>query len=300
MGCDYCYPAVAADLLSDTCLDGEDKPLGPPPRKGTWPAVPGEYFVNPYNRHCHVAVTTLASPDLARRVGTAQPDHLCMVGKTETENIGIEKLVKNIITNPSIHFLIVAGAEPKGHKSGATLLSLFEHGIDESGRVQGPAGRDPVLPNLSPAEVEAFRHQVRVTDMRECQDPQRIGAEAKSLVASRNFWCGTGGFAAQVGLVAISGTEVVQARRHPRVSLDPAGYFVVLRDVGRKFLIVEFYSHEHHLLHAIEGRSARDLYLTAIANGWVGTPTRAACLGHELGNAECSLRLGTPYIQEGA
>jgi hypothetical protein len=157
-----------------------------------------------------------------------------------------------------------------------------------------------VLPNLTPAEVEAFRHQVRVTDMRECQDPQRIGAEAKSLVASRNFWCGTGGFSVQAGLVAISGAQVVQAGKSPRVSLDPAGYFVVLRDIGRKFIIVEFYNHGHHLLHSIEGRSAKNLYLTAITNGWVGTPTRAACLGHELGNAECSLRLGIPYIQESA
>src|SRR5512137_556472 len=81
----------------------------------SWPPVAGEYFVLCENQNCQVAVSTLASVSLAEELSEMKPKDLCIVGKTETENIGIEKIIKNTITNPSIHTLLLAGKDSEGH-----------------------------------------------------------------------------------------------------------------------------------------------------------------------------------------
>ena len=78
--------------------------------KRAWPFVPGKYFV--LDPAAPVAVTTLGSVALSEQLAEAAPQGLCIVGKLETENIGIEKIIKNILSNPAIRFLICAGNEP--------------------------------------------------------------------------------------------------------------------------------------------------------------------------------------------
>jgi len=80
------------------------------PRRRTWPHVPGSYFVT--DPHAPVAVTTLGSVALAETVSRDAPAGLCIVGKVETENIGIEKIVKNVVSNPAIRYLVCAGHAP--------------------------------------------------------------------------------------------------------------------------------------------------------------------------------------------
>ena len=58
--------------------------------------------------------------ELARRT----PPGLAIVGKTETENIGIDKLIKNVISSSTLRYLILAGTESDGHLVGQTLLAL--------------------------------------------------------------------------------------------------------------------------------------------------------------------------------
>ncbi|HXO16888.1 MAG TPA: protein-S-isoprenylcysteine O-methyltransferase, partial [Candidatus Dormibacteraeota bacterium] len=122
-----------------------------------WPYLPGKYFV--VDAAAPVAVTTLGSVALAQTVANAAPRGLCIVGKVETENIGIEKIVKNVLANPAIQFLVCAGAEPPVHRSGATLLALCANGVDSTGRVIGSPGRRPTLRNTTLDEVQAFRSQ---------------------------------------------------------------------------------------------------------------------------------------------
>jgi tetrahydromethanopterin S-methyltransferase subunit A len=140
----------------------------------SWPPITGEYFVLSDNQHCQVAVSTLASVPLAEDISKIKPRGICIVGKTETENIGIEKIIKNTITNPSIHTLLLAGRDSKGHRSGATLLSLYEKGVDASMRVVGSPGKHPILKNVTREEVEAFRSQVKVVDMIGCENVGNI------------------------------------------------------------------------------------------------------------------------------
>ena len=198
---------------SGTCGTGAAAPHA-------WPPVPGEYFVLCERKTSHVAVSTLASIVLAEELARLAPMDLCMVGKTETENIGIEKVIQNTITNPSIHYLIVAGKDPEGHRSGATLLSLCESGVNRALRVIGSPGRRPVLKNVTPEEVEAFRSQVTLVDMIGCEDAAEVTTRIGALSKSARLSCSGKEFARVVKPVKISAVEVVRAQEVKKTELD--------------------------------------------------------------------------------
>jgi tetrahydromethanopterin S-methyltransferase subunit A len=81
---------------------------------------------------------------------------------------------------------------------------------------------------------------------------------------------------------------------------DPAGYFVVYVDRRRNLLSLEHYSKDGVLHTVIEGDSAAKLYIPAIEKSLVSRLDHAAYLGKELARAERALRMGEPYIQDGA
>ncbi len=190
LGCSYCYPAAAQNAFAAAFPEGDQGPgLACDFRPGSgWPAVVGQYYV--IDPAGHVAVSTLASIDLAQELAEQKPAGLAIVGKTETENIGIDKIVKNVITNRAIQYLVVAGKETEGHRSGETLLALAENGIDANGRVIGSPGKRPILRNVSAAEVEAFRAQVQVIDLIGCEDPAEIRARIEALSPKAPELCG--------------------------------------------------------------------------------------------------------------
>ncbi len=190
LGCVYCYPAVAQNAFTTAFPDNApasglvcDFRIGP-----SWPFVVGEYQV--LDLAGHVAVSTLGSITLAQQLAEAKPQGLVIVGKTETENIGIDKIIKNIITNPRIQYLIVAGKETEGHLSGQTLLALAANGVDMHNRVIGSPSTRPVLRNVSAAAVEAFRAQVQVIDLVGCEDPDEIRARIEALSPQAPEPCG--------------------------------------------------------------------------------------------------------------
>lgn len=267
------------------------------PRRKAWPHVPGTYFVT--DPHAPVAVTTLGSVALAEAVSRNAPAGLCIAGKVETENIGIEKIVKNVVSNPAIRYLVCAGNEPPRHLSGATLLALFANGIDERQRIPGAPGMRPVLPNTSAAEVQAFREQVQPVDLIGCTDVARIHARVVELAqaAAARPRLRPGRALEPAGRAPIE--RVVAAGASPaHIKLDAAGYFVI--HIEGDVLVVEHYSYRDELLRVIEGRDARRLYLTLIGIGWVSRLDHAAYLGKELARAESSMKSGLPFVQDGA
>lgn len=274
-------------------------PPEPVPASGAWPPEAGEYFLFPGNRGCHVAVSTLASASLADEVARLAPKGLCIVGKTETENIGIDKLIRNTITNPAIHCLILAGRESEGHRSGATLLSLCGRGVDGRMRVVGSPGRRPVLKNVTCRDVEAFRNQVRLVDMIGCDDAQVVARRIRALARETHMPCGVNESARFVKPLRPAPVERVEAVEPSGVKLDKAGYFVILPVPGKGIISVEHYAGDNRLLRIIEGRDARSLYSTIIGNGWVSQLSHAAYLGKELQRAELSMKLGFKYLQDG-
>lgn len=129
-----------------------------------WPPVRGDYRVG--DRRRGVAVVTLASSLDIR--GAA------IVGTCKTENLGVEKIVANLISNPNIRYLIVCGAESRGHLPGDAIISLNRNGTDSSGRIIGAAGAIPFIQNLQREAVERFRRQIDVVDMRGVEDIAEI------------------------------------------------------------------------------------------------------------------------------
>lgn len=81
-------------------------------------------------------------------------------GTLQTENIGLEKVVCNIIANPNIRYLIVSGPESHGHLTAETLMCLVKNGIDEKKKIIGTEAPTPYLFNLPKEYVERFRKQI--------------------------------------------------------------------------------------------------------------------------------------------
>ncbi|MCS6846722.1 MAG: DUF4346 domain-containing protein [Anaerolineae bacterium] len=299
LGCDHCYPAVARNILTQAFPEVEAFRASECELRlesAGWPPVAGEYFV--LDRNGSVAVTTLASVDLASELARRKPDGLAIVGKTETENIGLDKIIKNVVSSASIRYLIVAGKEPRGHLAGDALLALAANGTDEQGRVKGARGKRPVLRNVSADEVKAFRDQLQVLDMVGCESADAIVQRVEELSRSKPAAC-----RCAYCTVVESGApvQVVRATRASgAVKLDKAGYFVIVPLPDRGLISVEHYAYDNTLLRVIEGSDAKALYLTIVQNGWVTELSHAAYLGRELTKAELSLVNGERYIQDGA
>ncbi len=300
MGCEHCYGAVATNAFEEAFGELGTAPVCTPQPTTPWPPVPGEYFVLGNNKHRHVAVSTLASADLARKLADAAPSGLCIVGKTETENIGVEKVIRNTISNPSIYFLLLCGQDPQGHRSGATLLALHKTGVDDKMRVLGSPGKRPILKNCSIEEIEAFRQRVNIVDMVGEEDVTRITERLVRLAPAASISCLDTKSASKINTAGFRSIETIEAAPPEHVPMDKAGYFVVIPEREKGRITVEHYSYENRLLRVIHGRTARDLYHTIVKNKWVSALSHAAYLGKELEKAELSMSLGFAYVQDGA
>ncbi|MHC1602165.1 MAG: methyltransferase [Methermicoccaceae archaeon] len=137
-----------------------------------WPAIRGEYVVG--EPTSAVAVCTLAS-----RLSPSA--HAAVWGGCMTENLGVEKVVLNIISNSHVRYLLVCGVDTKGHLPGDALVSLHREGIEESGRIRGAKGAIPYLEHLMAGAVERFQRQVSVVDMRTTVDVSTIYKKVDEL-----------------------------------------------------------------------------------------------------------------------
>ena len=299
LGCEHCFGAAAMNMFNEAFPETSKTQLSYSFEVGeqTWPPVPGEYFAFCDGRTCPVAVSTLASVELAKALADNRPTELCIVGKTETENIGIDKIIKNTITNPTIRYLLVAGKDSNGHFSGKTLLALWENGVDEHMRVIGSPGKRPVLRNVTFEEVEAFRKQVQVVDMIGCEDVEKIVEKLRELSLGT---CSCEECAENIKPVQISTAPVIQAKEPAKVEMDRAGYFVIIPQHDKEIITVEHYSYDNRLLRVIEGKNARSIYWTIVENCWITELSHAAYLGKELAKAEISIKFGLEYSQDGA
>ena len=89
------------------------------PAKG-WPVVKGEYDAG--DPKSPVAVATCGSHFNLFPIKAGAS----ISGPFKTENLGIEKIVANIISNPNIRTLIICGSEVKGHISGDALIRAVQ------------------------------------------------------------------------------------------------------------------------------------------------------------------------------
>ncbi len=297
LGCEVCYPAVAINALSQ--LGGEHPieigacPTAPVETRESWPPLPGSYRVLRYS--APVAVCTLTDEALAASVAAQGEPGLAIVGTMQTENLGIERLLENVLANPNIRFLVVCGADSRqaiGHLPGQSLLALARSGIDERSRILGAAGKRPVVRNLARDAVEHFRRTVEVVDL--------IGQDQASAVLAVVKDCAARNPGAAHAFAREPVVKPLQGYLPERMVSDPTGYFVVYVNRPRQLLSLEHFRNDGVLDAVIEGGTAPELYIPAVDKGLVSRLDHAAYLGRELARAEQALRSGEPFVQDAA
>ena len=95
-------------------------------------------------------------------------------GTVQTENIGFEKIVCNIVANPNVRYLVVGGPESPGHSTGEALKALLSKGVDEKKRIIGTDAPHPLLFNVPIELIERFRKQLTLIDLQFESDPDLI------------------------------------------------------------------------------------------------------------------------------
>ena len=297
LGCPVCYPAIAANAFAEVHPEAGSKldlcPTEEPDLRSGWPPLAGDYWVLRYS--APVAVCTLNSASLAQQIARSAMPGVAIVGTLHTENLGIERVIRNTTANPNIRFLIVCGEDTRqaiGHLPGQSLLSLAANGMDERMRIVGARGKRPVLKNVSPGEIQSFRKQVTVHNLLGQEDVERIGSIAQNLAAHSP--------GPVEGAAASSAVATTRAVPPAGLTLDPAGYFVVFPEQRRKTLMLEHYTNQGVLDGVFEGDSPPALYATVIQKGLLSRLDHAAYLGGELAKAERALETGEPYVQDRA
>lgn len=110
------------------------------------------------------------------------PKKVAIYGPLKTENIGIEKIVANIISNPNIRYLIICGDDIRGHCPGSTLIALKKNGIDEKNRIVDAQGAIPFIENLKKEAIERFRSQIMIIDLIGLKDKKVIEKEIDKCI----------------------------------------------------------------------------------------------------------------------
>jgi tetrahydromethanopterin S-methyltransferase subunit A len=113
-------------------------------------------------------------PDIENLVRVGLESGAALSGTIQTENLGIEKLICNVVANPNIRYLVIFGPESPGHQTGDALLMLLKNGVDERRRIIGAQARTPYLFNLPIEYIARFRQQVRIIDLVDEGDPELL------------------------------------------------------------------------------------------------------------------------------
>ena len=262
----------------------------------SWPPHPGDYIVG--NPAGSVAICTLSTRELPAKLIAAAGSDLAIAGRCDTENIGIEKVVLNLLANSNVRWLILCGVEAQGHRAADAFLRLKERGVDANMRVLESASWRPVLKNLTLFDVARFREQIELVNL--------IGVTAISEIVEAAHE------AAKKPTAALSlhrpsvpdevalPVERIRARAPKTLRLDKAGFFIVLPQATTGLIICEHYENSGRLAHVIEGRQAAVIAATVIEEGLVTQLDHAAYLGRELAKAEIALKTGAHYEQDAA
>ena len=140
-----------------------------------WPPISGDFEIGDPN-HC-VAICTLGKK-------ISVDTEYAIIGTCKTENIGIERVIINVISNPMIRYLILSGPEVPGHLTGRSMRALYHNGVDpDTRKIIDAEGAIPYIENIPIEGIEQFREQVEFVDMINTNDPAKIDTKARELAA---------------------------------------------------------------------------------------------------------------------
>ena len=142
-----------------------------------WPVVNGDYVVG--DPESPVAAATLAShiEQIPVDAGAA------IAGPCKTENLGIEKMMANLISNPNIRFLVLCGSEVQGHITGQSIEALHANGVDpEKRKIVDATGAIPFIENIPDEGIERFQQQLEIVSIIDTEDAAAIQSKIKECI----------------------------------------------------------------------------------------------------------------------
>jgi len=113
------------------------------------------------------------SAELNELVMTGVDSGAALSGLLQTENIGLEKMVCNVVANPNIRYVVLCGRESAGHLPGESLLALKQNGVTETKQIIGTGAPTPYLHNTPLELIERFRNQIVSIVSLLCQPGER-------------------------------------------------------------------------------------------------------------------------------
>ena len=140
------------------------------------------------NRYSPVAVVVLLNapygtlppevkdipPEIEKLVRAGIETGAALSGTLQTENIGIEKIVCNIVGNPNIRYIVLCGVDVEGHYAGDALRALMENGSNQRRTIIGSTAVTPYLLNIPKESIEHFRKQVTLINLLGEMNPEVI------------------------------------------------------------------------------------------------------------------------------
>jgi tetrahydromethanopterin S-methyltransferase subunit A len=262
-----------------------------PPAPDQWPFIRGDYIV--VDPTAPVVVAT-GDGRLTRELAALKPPGLCMSSPLRGDVDELVSFVETVAANLAIQYLICAGTWQPKQPLGSALLELCGE-AEPTGDAAGALAKNAAA-KADGAHLAACRKRVKPVDMLGCTDVAKLTTTIAELAAeakNRN----TGFLAPREDA---DGVERLIVPRHVQLDSRPdkTGDFNI-RLEGES-IIVEHLNQKDHLLRVIEGKTARDICLTLIRNGWVSRLDHAAYLGRELARAEAALIRGQPFTQDSA
>jgi tetrahydromethanopterin S-methyltransferase subunit A len=275
IGCKKCWGADATIELAnhfdevelDTCGSGDEHASGDiksalassnryahSSATAAWPPHPGDYVLG--NPAGTVAICTLSNRDLPVSLIAAGEPAVAIAGRCDTENIGVEKVVLNLLANPRIRWLVICGTEAKGHRAGDAFLRLKERGVDPDMRVLESASWRPVLKNLTLLDVAQFRQQVEEVNLIGVADIEDILAAVRDCAHRPVQGLPFVPAEAAHRKDTLAAIEHIPAKAPKQLRLDRAGFFIVLPQPQKRLIVCEHYENNGRLAHVIEGRQA--------------------------------------------
>lgn len=129
-------------------------------------------------------------PELQELVMAGLDAGAALSGMLQTENVGLEKVICNIVANPNIRYIVLCGRESAGHLPGESILALKQNGVDEKNRIVGSSAPTPHLSNIPPEVIDRFNKQI-VTVINLLCKPGERDAKAPGLdpkVVEKAVW----------------------------------------------------------------------------------------------------------------
>lgn len=258
-----------------------------------WPPLSGNYrVIDPRGK---IAVCTLTSDNLVPDISLFQ--NVAIVGTVVTPNLGIERIIHNMISNPQIRYLVICGKDSPVFKAGQAMECLFKYGIDNEKRIINANGHFPVLKNVSREEVDLFLLQIELVNIRDEIGPDNIHQRIRSIrlniepykhsVSGVNYRTNEDKF-----------IPLKTGGKRVPLNYDTKGFFVITTDSKEKEIVVKHYYKDNQPGFIIKGHSSESILLAILDKGLVSQMSHSGYLGKELAKAEASLKLNLNYTQD--